>query len=52
MANDDIETREDSPQRSTSGGFKAFFGILIALLVIAIILLASGVVKMSPIGGP
>jgi type III secretory pathway component EscR len=51
MADEDFRRSESHPQR-TSAGFKTFFTVVIVLLLIGILLLATGVVKMSPVGGP
>jgi len=39
-------------ERSTSPAVKIIGYAVIALLLLAILLLATGVVKMSPVGGP
>ncbi len=41
-----------SPEARTPRTAKAIGYAVILLLVLAIVLLASGVVKMSPVGGP
>jgi hypothetical protein len=43
---------EDSPLKRTSPGFRTGFTILIVVLLVAILLLATGVIKMNPLGGP
>jgi hypothetical protein len=50
---DDLERRvEDSPLKRTPPGFKAGFAIVIVVLLVVIVLLATGVIKMNPLGGP
>jgi len=43
---------EDTPQRRTPKPLTVIAGVLIVLLLIAIVLLATGVIKMNPLGGP
>jgi hypothetical protein len=43
---------EDSPLKRTSPGFRTGFTILIVVLLVAILLLATGVIKMNQLGGP
>ena len=43
---------EDTPQRRTPKPLTIISGVLVVLLLIAIVLLATGVIKMNPLGGP
>ena len=51
MADDDSRgSARNQPQQETSKGFRMIFIALIALLAVAILLLATGLVKMTPLG--
>lgn len=49
---DPFDDAHPSPPPQPSRGFLNALYVVIALLVIAIILLATGIVDMNPLGGP